>query len=126
MRGRDSSIGIVSSYGLEAEVLGFNFLRDKYFSLQLSAWIWVPNSLLSSGYRGREAITHLPLLPRLRFLGPTTLPCRSRWPRDLRHELSSLARIVGSWVRIPLKARMSVCFYSVCVVLSVGSDLATD
>jgi hypothetical protein len=37
---------------------------------------------------------------------------RSRWPRGLRHELFSLARMLGSWVRIPLKAWMSVC---VCV-----------
>jgi hypothetical protein len=27
----------------------------------------------------------------------------------LRHEMSSLARTLGSWVRIPLEARMSVC-----------------
>jgi hypothetical protein len=39
---------------------------------------------------------------------------RSQWPRGLRHELSSLPRTLGSWVRIPLKAWMSVCVYSVC------------
>jgi hypothetical protein len=33
------------------------------------------------------------------------------------HELSSLARTVRLWVRIPLKAWMFVCIYSVCVVL---------
>jgi hypothetical protein len=43
--------------------------------------------------------------------------------RGLRHELSSLARILGSWVRIPLKSWMSVC---VCVVLCVGSGLVTS
>ena len=43
----------------------------------------------------------------------------------LKHEPSSLARTLESWVRIPLKARMSVCVYSVCVVLCVVSDIAT-
>jgi hypothetical protein len=36
--------------------------------------------------------------------------CRSRWPRGLRHELSSLARTPGSCVRIPHKG-MNVCVY---------------
>jgi hypothetical protein len=44
---------------------------------------------------------------------------RSQWPRGVRHELSSLARMLGSWVRIPLKAWMSVCFYSVFVLFFV-------
>jgi hypothetical protein len=43
-------------------------------------------------------------------------------PRGLRHELSSLARTLGSWVRIPLEAWMSVCVYSVFVL---GSGIAT-
>jgi hypothetical protein len=51
---------------------------------------------------------------------------RSQRPCGLRHVLSSLARTLGSWVRIPLTAWMSVCVYSVCVVLCVGSGLATD
>jgi hypothetical protein len=42
---------------------------------------------------------------------------RSKWPRSLRNEPSSPARTLGSWVRIPLKAWMSVCVYSACVVL---------
>jgi hypothetical protein len=37
----------------------------------------------------------------------------------LRHELSSFARTLGSWVRIPLDAWMSVCVYSVFVLFSV-------
>jgi hypothetical protein len=42
--------------------------------------------------------------------------CRSQWPRGLRHELSSLARKPGSWIRIPLKACMSVwVLFYVCV-----------
>jgi hypothetical protein len=49
----------------------------------------------------------------------------SQWPRGLRHEMSSLARKLGSLDRIPLMAWMSVCVYSVCVVLCIGSGLAT-
>jgi hypothetical protein len=49
----------------------------------------------------------------------------STWPRELRHELSSLAGTLGSWVRIPPNAWMSVCLFYVCVVLIVGSGLAT-
>jgi hypothetical protein len=52
----------------------------------------------------------------------------SQWQRGLRHEPSSAARTLGSWVRIPLKAWMfGVCMrlFCVCVVLCVGSGLAT-
>jgi hypothetical protein len=42
-----------------------------------------------------------------------------QWPRGLRHEPSSPAPTLGLWVRIPLKARMSVCVYSVFVLLYV-------
>jgi hypothetical protein len=44
---------------------------------------------------------------------------RSQWPRGLRHELSSNARTLGSWVRIAPKAWMSVCVYSVFVLFYV-------
>jgi hypothetical protein len=37
---------------------------------------------------------------------------RSRWPRGLRHELSSPARTLGSWVRTPLEEWMFACVYS--------------
>jgi hypothetical protein len=50
------------------------------------------------------------------FISLPLLACRSRSSRGLRHELSSLARTLGSWVRIPLKAWMSVCVYSVFVL----------
>jgi hypothetical protein len=43
-----------------------------------------------------------------------TVYCRSQWPRGLSHELSSLARTLGSWVRNPLKAGMSVCAFILC------------
>jgi hypothetical protein len=36
--------------------------------------------------------------------GINSLLCRSQWPRGLRHELSSLARTLGSWVQIRPKA----------------------
>jgi hypothetical protein len=34
---------------------------------------------------------------------------RSQWPRGLRHELSSLAETLGSWIPIQLHASMFVC-----------------
>jgi hypothetical protein len=40
---------------------------------------------------------------------------RSEWPRGLRHELSSPARMLGSCVRIPLKAWIFVCLFCVCI-----------
>jgi hypothetical protein len=39
---------------------------------------------------------------------------RSQWPCSLKHELSSTAQTLGSWVRIPLEAWMPVCVYSLC------------
>jgi hypothetical protein len=45
---------------------------------------------------------------------------QSQWPRGLRHELSSLARTLGSWVRFPLKSWMSVlCAFILCLCCSV-------
>jgi hypothetical protein len=44
---------------------------------------------------------------------------RPQWPRGLRHEPSSLAGTLQSWVRISLKAWMSVCVYSVFVLFCV-------
>jgi hypothetical protein len=41
--------------------------------------------------------------------------CWSQWPRDLRRK-STDARLLRSWVLIPLEAWMSVC--CVCCVLS--------
>jgi hypothetical protein len=51
-----------------------------------------------------------------------TMSCRSQWSRCLRHELSSLAETLGSWVRILLEPWISGCVYSVFVL---GSGLAT-
>jgi hypothetical protein len=44
---------------------------------------------------------------------------RSQWPRGIRHELSSLAWIPELWVRIPLKAWVSVYVYSTFVLFCV-------
>jgi hypothetical protein len=44
---------------------------------------------------------------------------RSQWPPPPRHELSSPARTLGSWVQIPLEAWMSVCVYSMFVLSCV-------
>jgi hypothetical protein len=76
------------------------------------------------------------------FVAPTALTKlfspvvqrRSQWPCGLKHELSSPAPTLNSWVRIPLEAWMFMCvysltrygikFYSLCVVMCVGSGLA--
>jgi hypothetical protein len=50
---------------------------------------------------------------------------RSECPRGLMHAPSLPARNLELYVRIPLEAWMSVCVYSVCVVLCVDSGLAT-
>jgi hypothetical protein len=44
---------------------------------------------------------------------------RSKWPRGLRHELSSPAQTLGSWVRIPLRAWIYMCVYPVFVLSCV-------
>jgi hypothetical protein len=43
----------------------------------------------------------------LNFLPPINVTGQSQWPRGLKHELSSLALTLGSWVRIHIKAGMS-------------------
>jgi hypothetical protein len=40
---------------------------------------------------------------------------RSQWPHGLTHDLPSPAQTLVSWVQIPLKAWMFMCFYSVFV-----------
>jgi hypothetical protein len=45
--------------------------------------------------------------------------CMSQGPRGPRHELSSPAKTLGSWVRIPLEAWVSLCVYSVLVLSCV-------
>jgi hypothetical protein len=57
-------------------------------------------------------------LPLQKFL-KLQIKSRSQFSRGLRHELSSLARTLGSWVRIPLKAWMSVCAFILCLCCPV-------
>jgi hypothetical protein len=52
-------------------------------------------------------------------LSPGNASSRSQWPRDLRHELTSLARALGSWVRNPLEAWMSVFILCLCYVAAL-------
>jgi hypothetical protein len=66
---------------------------------------------------------HFPLIPCLLYVQPISsslisLPSsiwrRSHWARGCRHEMSSPAQILGSWVRIPLETWMCafrLCFY---------------
>jgi hypothetical protein len=67
------------------------------------------------------------IMPKLKFILKYATRNRSQWPHGLRHELSSLVRTLGSWVRIPLKAWMSVlCAFILCLCCScVGRGLAT-
>jgi hypothetical protein len=44
---------------------------------------------------------------------------RSQWSCGLTQELSSLARMLGSWVRTPLKAWMSVYAFILCLCCCV-------
>jgi hypothetical protein len=61
-------------------------------------------------------------LTSLRVLKSISGGRRSQWPTGLRHELSSLDRVLGSWVWIPLKLWVSV----LCAeILCVGRGLAT-
>jgi hypothetical protein len=65
------------------------------------------------------------------LLRSIALFCRSQQPRGIRHELSSLVRTLGLWVRIPLKPwvfGVCVCvyvFFCVYVALCLGTGLAT-
>jgi hypothetical protein len=48
------------------------------------------------------------IITTLLFMDDIPTGCRWQWPHGLRHKLSSLARKLGSWVRVLLKAWMSV------------------
>jgi hypothetical protein len=50
------------------------------------------------------------------YLRHSTTHSRLHWSCDLRHELSSLARTLGSWVRIQLKRHGCLCLFILCVV----------
>jgi hypothetical protein len=98
-----------------------HFLLSLTFELFSAICCQIFSVYVNGGRRNRAKVT----------LGANNLrkdKCRSQWPRRLRHGLSWLVRTLRSWVRIPLKVWMfGVCMrlFCVCVVLSVGSGLAT-
>jgi hypothetical protein len=92
-------------------------LHDFSFENQLACW----RSLAVLHYIKYQ---NFPLTVYFQPVGSNS--CRSWWPRCLRHEPSSPARTLRSWVRIPLKAWMLVCVYFVCVALCTGRGLASD
>jgi hypothetical protein len=74
------------------------------------------------------SFTHPLRVPALSVM-PFWSFCRSQWPSGLRYVMSSLARRPGSLVRIPYKAwmfGMYICLSCACVVLCLGSGLATS
>jgi hypothetical protein len=63
-------------------------------------------------------LSNFPVHP-LWFDDPNNICSQSQWLRCLRREPSSQSRMLGSWIRISLKAWMSVCVYSVFVLSCV-------
>jgi hypothetical protein len=61
------------------------------------------------------------------FLCSNDSSSRSQWTRGLRHKLSSLTLTLKSWVRIPLKAWISVlCAFILCLCCSVCRQRPCD
>jgi hypothetical protein len=96
-------------------------------------WIWVqkfPKLLKkiiihfrSSCCSGSRNSNSLQPIVQLSFPKLILIWSRSQWPRGLKHELSSLARKLGSWVGIPLKPWMSVlCAFTLFVLFCVGGS----
>jgi hypothetical protein len=141
----DNSVGVATGYGLDRlssipSTTRFSLLHSVQTGTGAHPASY-PTGTRSSfpgvKRQGVKLVTHLHLVLRSWklelylhspiFLHGIVLNCRSRWPRGLRHELSSLTRKLGSWVRVQLKAWMSVCMrlFCVCVVLCVVSGLET-
>jgi hypothetical protein len=107
----------------------FSKISEMTHNRTTASWIWntssrrlygrmSPRTFVTSYCNMQHDLCRLYLL--------RTYECRSQWPRGIRRELSSLARALGSWVRIPLKAWVSVCvhLFCVCVVLCLCNGLA--
>jgi hypothetical protein len=72
-------------------------------------------SLLNTRAVQRNTARCLPIHPSW-----ISVASRSQWPLGLRHELSSPAATLGSWVRIPLRhGCLCVCSVCVCVKLLI-------
>jgi hypothetical protein len=96
--------------------------QDVYNSIQI-----VPLSCLSRIVGTRLSMSLQPV-PRNQCTGYRVIKiCRSYRPRGLRHDLVSLARTLGSWVRISLKVWMSVlCALNLCLCCSVCRQRPSD
>jgi hypothetical protein len=97
------------------------------FRVQLS--VWRPDTMAEVYRCGSTKILYLKtgqklLFPIMKFAVPDInfqiitkqhyRHCRSQWSRAVRHEMSSLARTLGSSVQIALKARISAFILCLC------------
>jgi hypothetical protein len=116
-----SKLGQCSLRGFPIETHILNwvlFLRKKLGNMN----IVLKNSGASALYMSRRlAIKAFSSFVPSVFCSDKYCRSRSQWS----YELSLLARTLRSWVQIPFEAWKSVCVYSVCFVLYVGSGLAT-
>jgi hypothetical protein len=78
-----------------------------------------PESLCVSPSNGIRALKHVFLKHFSYIILHISSLGRSQWPPGIRHELSSPAQTLRSWVRIPLKARIFVCAFILCLCCSV-------
>jgi uncharacterized membrane protein YjgN (DUF898 family) len=111
-----------------ASSLWFAFKRPWIVAKGLLAWLVAVVNVRSSNEGRENRFNRFHVSFMLCLLLVTYEEGRSQWPCSLRHELFSLALTLGSWVRFPLRKWMfGVCMrlFCVCVVLYVGSGLAT-
>jgi hypothetical protein len=90
---------------------------------QVSGWSGSSSGLWSIGIMKSRSMKwegHVARMGEIRnayrIMVQTTECSWSHWPSGLRHVLSSAAGTLGSWIRIPLEARMYVCVFLCCVV----------